>query len=423
MPSPSTPLNFNDLLDEILHLVFSFLTPEERALVSSTCKEWHGIIMGTKSYWREVKVGKDASVEKMQTKLRVFNQRSSFSLRVVVIDRKINNQPELDRVFYIIAPSARTIRKVLLRQAPTLNLYTRILSRLSFPALQVLCTQAEIQMGKVFKMRDPEETWNGLEVYLTDLLVELHDEDELEWLSRLQCLEVEISDSPRAIRSILESCKGLVTLSVNGIFHNTEPNSHDSIIIVDFLKVLHLPVSPPSRPPIRVDLTAPNLKALVCRIDQLESVQASSLQQLFLVLEDPGDEEWDEQKLQDYSRKCNGCFSSKPRILELIILGDIPGGARKVQGQLQGLIKTLACSADKVPICPNLKQLTINPIQEANLEALARTVISREIHSTKTSGRNRFRVSLQKHDTQIFKKFKRIKQKIENEERASFEKM
>lgn len=162
--------------------------------------------MGTKNYWREVEIQEGGSKEKMMRTLQVFSDRSHNSLIEVKIERLIDTEEELREVFSAIGSSASTIMILVIRENHELDSLTRRLCR-SFANLKVLYSTISRRDTETHERKAKAATeQTGLMFYVTSTLDNLQDE-EAEWLSKLQELSASHMDSETAVLLILRSCR------------------------------------------------------------------------------------------------------------------------------------------------------------------------------------------------------------------------
>lgn len=84
------PSRFQQMSLELLSSIFKTLSPKERAVLSRTCKNWRMVIVGTKSFWRELLVPQSESIEVAIQILELFSKYSQNSLKTVVINTQVS---------------------------------------------------------------------------------------------------------------------------------------------------------------------------------------------------------------------------------------------------------------------------------------------------------------------------------------------
>lgn len=416
MPSAFGPFNFNDLPDEVHHISLQLLNPVELAKASSTCRKWHGLIMSTKAFWREVKIQEGCSKEKMLGMLQVFNSRSDSSLIKVTIERFIDNEEELREIFSAIESSASTIKIFGLLESQELNSLTRQLCR-SLVNLQMLHSTVEKKDTEVLERNvNNVKTDAGLRVYVTDSLKDLEHE-EMKWLSKLFVLFIGEMDSRNNILLVLRFCKDLTIFSALSIDSRGDTDQEPEPISNHSLDTFILPALPFDQPPLLFNLSLPKLTHLLCRIDQMERIETSSrLRQLTLILEDE-DEGWSQDQADEYAVKLRKVLCNRPSTSTL----SIQALTCEVQTQLQALVRGLLCSdaQEQTLILPELQVMELSLSQETSLTALARLVISRERYWSKMIEGQEFEFKISSAEVpQVTEKFKEEKEKLQASEFA-----
>jgi len=94
MPAPS--LDFNNLPPEVLNLALRRFETKDLVKISSICKDWYESITKTQAFWRKVLIEEDTTMEEIEKRMQLFNERSGNSLTRVHIQRKIETREERD---------------------------------------------------------------------------------------------------------------------------------------------------------------------------------------------------------------------------------------------------------------------------------------------------------------------------------------
>lgn len=243
MPSSSSSsvFNFNDLPSDIQSLTFHHLEPVERASITSTCQEWYQLIVGTQGYWRDLKVGKGCSFERLMEMLQAFTARSQNTMNSVVIDRFTENVGELQTIFNVVTLSSSTVRILSIRQDGPLGSLSRRLAFRSLPRLYLLRCERDESLEPLAGSSFPIGSQTGLSQYETEYLVGVL-EDEMEWLSHLVTLKFYETNSVRKIISILRSnTSTLKTLDWTSVEGSEDRTLAFDPLVFEVLSDLYLP--------------------------------------------------------------------------------------------------------------------------------------------------------------------------------------
>lgn len=382
----SRTLRTTSLPNEVLHLAFDALDPSERALISSTCQQWHRLIIHTQAWWRDLIVEEGKSIDTAILALQIFTDRSKCTLIRVAIKPKIEKESDLQAIFSLLRFSNLSITRLGLAQLPTFNTKTRLFAQ-KLTNLEILFAIEELKFNRValpLKARG-----EGLIRLQIDNLMDVK-ETEFQWFSSLKELSVIKSDSIEKFKSILKECKySLESLHfeeilrdpptiVHPLFRNRGPvRSTTPSIKMTSLRHLGLPQGDIS---VGTILSAPNLETIApATLDQLIQIQVPTVKKLHLVLEDELALSWDAGWGDRFTNLFGRVMQEKTNLKHLVIFS--PSGKHSVQ--LGRIFQAL--SDTDLDLCPKLVSLQVRP-PVPDMEKVVELVEMRK----KSSGANNF---------------------------------
>lgn len=393
----SSTLNFNDLPDEIRHMTFDLFTPVERTLVSPTCKSFYDLIMETKAWWRECEIESEVSMEKIKEILKFFSIKSHNTLTSIKIEKTISTKAELEEIFSLLKSSSSSIKKLILLQSSSLNSKTREFAQ-KLPQLQILVSQSGLSEDR-WKL-DPTVT--GLRVFGTGKLQNVKAK-EMIWLSQLTYLSIgSVEWGDPDFLTVLRSCQSNLE-HLNLVYFPSSTNSTFTLaapLQMDALLSLHPLSFPISEPELILPITAPSLRRLSGRIDQVRAVTAAAVETLELILEDETEEGWNAEEVLEFTEKIKACLVEKSHIKHLRLSGD----KHNFRNQLKALVGllTISYSGDHQVLCPHLKSISIFECSQLeSLQDLARLFIRRFKFRLGIAGRDKFRIFLDDPDEKL----------------------
>lgn len=248
---------FQQISPKILSYVLEDFSSKEKLAISRTCKQWYGVIVGTKSNWTHAQIPKSENIESAIQILSQFSKFSNQSLEVVVIDTMVPEH-HLNTIFDILIESWDQLSILHLTQLPDLNTRTRVFVRTCLPWVKLLSTRKlgfSPLRGCAFKPLEATDSSSSqvfkagsgmLRAFYTDNLEDLASED-LVWIKGVETLQFEYTDTRDSFYQILVYVKDCIRHLYLEVYENQEFDEADPIrrtkVGFPFLEFVALPTT------------------------------------------------------------------------------------------------------------------------------------------------------------------------------------
>lgn len=376
-------LPFETLPDELLLSIFQCLDPLKRSLMLSICKKWNDTLLLNRSLWTVLHLPRAYSFEESISILRIFNARSGFRLKHMILEADMTNGQQLGEVFHELQKSGGSLRLLSLTQSAFLNKETRTLTRKLLPNLNTLNLLDPMEyhsmripnMLRVRKERGIQDADEELR-YLRCTHFFRFDQSEHRWLSTLLSFRAH-GVSFRDLRSVLKATQStLESLSLFdwSIMGDDEPSSESSqpkvsSDEVDMKRLKHLEV--PSKGDEARSLTrllgrVESVEMLAGEVNTLTAFDFRNVKHLTVYSYDEEEDQEQLENLEPLRLRTESLFKLNKSVEELVL--ECPNTRRGGETQID-LTFELLCNRSETQSppevhLPNLVKLTImDPIK------------------------------------------------------------